>query len=72
MSVLDLRLIENLLTAKDVAQKLNIHPKTVYEWVKLNRIPAVRIGRIVRFEKQKIDEWLRKKGAHYDKKNSHL
>ncbi|MCB9073728.1 MAG: helix-turn-helix domain-containing protein [Bdellovibrionaceae bacterium] len=72
MSVIDLRLIENLLTVKDVAQMLGVSPKTVYEWVKLNRIPAVRLGRALRFDKQKIAEWLRTKGVHYDKKKSRL
>lgn len=63
-------LFENLITAKEVAEMLGIHHKTVYEWVRENRIPFVRIGRCVRFRPHELAEWLRKKGAHYGKANA--
>lgn len=68
MSTPNLLFFDNLMTAKEVGLKLGVNPKTVYAWAKANRIPHVRLGRALRFKPNDLAEWLRKKGAHYDKK----
>jgi len=41
---------DDTLTVKQLADKLNIHPNTVYAHVARGRIPAMRIGRALRFD----------------------
>ena len=51
---------ERLLTAKDVAEILNIRPKRVYEL----SIPAVRISdRQLRWRKETLERWIREREA---------
>lgn len=38
-----------LLTAKQLAEQLQIHPKTVYRLAREGKIELIRIGRSVRF-----------------------
>ncbi|HDK26745.1 MAG TPA: DNA-binding protein [Candidatus Atribacteria bacterium] len=50
----------NYLTAKQVAEYLQVKPLTVYQWARTNKIPAIKIGRIWRFNKEVIDDFLKK------------
>ena len=47
-----------LLTIKDVSAWLNIKPSTLYLWAAQDRIPSQRIHGLVRFEREKVTEWL--------------
>ncbi len=51
---------ERLLTIDEVAEFLHVNPMTVYAWVKEGKIPAFKIGKVWRFRKTEIDEWLKK------------
>jgi len=51
---------EKLLTIKELAKYLDIHKITLYRWVKQKKIPAVKIGKLWRFKKDKIDAWFEK------------
>jgi len=53
--------MEEYLTAKQVAKYLQVKPLTIYQWARTNKIPAVKIGRIWRFKKGLIDNFLEKK-----------
>lgn len=53
--------MEEYLTAKQVGKYLQVKPLTVYQWAKTNKIPAVKIGRIWRFKRVVIDNFLEKK-----------
>ena len=48
-----------LLTVKDLAEQLQIKPATLYAWAAQDKIPCLKIHGVVRFEAQKIDEWLK-------------
>lgn len=50
-----------LLTILEVADYLNIKQKTIYAKVEAGEIPYYRIGRLLRFTKDEIDEWLKTK-----------
>ncbi|MEA2087224.1 MAG: helix-turn-helix domain-containing protein [Candidatus Caldatribacteriota bacterium] len=52
--------MEEYLTAKQVAKYLQVKPLTVYQWARTNKIPAVKIGRIWRFKRDVIDNFLEK------------
>ena len=51
---------ERLLTIYEVAEFLHINAMTVYSWVRDGKIPAFKIGKVWRFRKTEIDEWLKK------------
>lgn len=47
-----------LLTVEELAKYLKIKPDTIYKKVKRGEIPAIKLGKIVRFSKEKIDQWI--------------
>ena len=51
---------KRLLTIDEIAEFLHMNPMTVYSWVKDGKIPAFKIGKVSRFRKTEIDEWLKK------------
>ena len=53
--------MEEYLTAKQVAKYLQVKPLTIYQWARTDKIPAVKIGRVWRFKKDLIDNFLEKK-----------
>ena len=48
----------NLMTIDDVADYLRITRRTIYEWLKTNKIPAIKLVGQWRFKRDKIDAWL--------------
>ncbi len=52
---------ENLLKVKEVAEKIRLHPQTLYQMCNNEQIPHMKIGetqRSIRFDVDKIDKWL--------------
>jgi len=54
---------KEILTTKEVADYLSIHPLTVHKYAREGRIPAFRIGTDWRFHKKYIERWIREKSA---------
>lgn len=50
-----------LMTIEDLADYLKVTRRTIYEWLKNNKIPAVKLIGQWRFRKEKIDAWLEDK-----------
>ena len=48
-----------LLTLEEVADYLRVTKKTIYRLLERNSIPATKVGRQWRFDKDSIDVWLR-------------
>lgn len=46
------------MTIEDLADYLKVTRRTIYDWVKHNKIPAVKLVGQWRFKKDKIDAWL--------------
>ncbi|MEI6631630.1 MAG: helix-turn-helix domain-containing protein [bacterium] len=46
------------MTMEDLAEYLKVTRRTIYEWLKHNKIPAVKLVGQWRFKKDKIDAWL--------------
>jgi excisionase family DNA binding protein len=47
-----------MLTLTELAQYLSLHECTVRKYAAAGRIPAMRIGRVWRFDKEDIDRWI--------------
>ncbi len=53
-----------LLTAEDVAGILQVPKASVYELIRLKRLPVVRIGRLVRVPEDELRSWIATGGTH--------
>lgn len=49
---------KELLTIDEVADYLRVKKRTIYEWLKKGKIPAIKTVGQWRFKKEKIDWWL--------------
>ncbi len=52
--------IQRLLTARDAAKYLCISERKLWSMTQTEEIPAVRLGRAVRYDKQDLDEFISK------------
>jgi len=57
------RMRMRLLTLREVAQYLQVHPGTVYRLVKAGQLRAARVGRDLRFDVRELDDWVAKGGT---------
>jgi excisionase family DNA binding protein len=46
------------MTTKEMAEYLKLHEITICKYAGEGRIPAIRIGRVWRFDRDVIDEWI--------------
>lgn len=51
----------SFMTVGEIAQLLNVAEKTIRKYVWQRTIPYVKIGGHVRFDKLKIQEWIRER-----------
>jgi len=49
---------KEFLNIKEVSQYLGIKISTLYFYVENGDIPHYRIGRLIRFKKQEVDQWM--------------
>lgn len=54
-----------LMTIDDLAEYLRVTRRTIYGWVKQNKIPALKLVGQWRFRKDKIDAWLEDKSKQH-------
>jgi excisionase family DNA binding protein len=47
-----------LLKTDEAAELLSIKPWTLRSWVSEGRIPFVKLGRLVRFNEKRLEEWI--------------
>jgi excisionase family DNA binding protein len=46
-------------SVEEIALHLGIKKDTVYKWVSKNYMPAHKVGRLLKFDKSEIDEWVK-------------
>ena len=49
---------KGLLSVDELAVYLGVSRWSVYQWINQRRVPYVKIGRLVRFDKVEIKRWL--------------
>lgn len=52
-------MIQEVMTAGQLARYLQLDEQTIYRKARSGQIPAVHIGKVLRFKKEVIDGWLR-------------
>lgn len=51
------------LSVDEIAAYLGIKRDTVYKWIAEKQMPAHRMGRLWKFRKDEVDEWVKSGGA---------
>jgi excisionase family DNA binding protein len=51
------------LSVDEIAAYLGIKRDTVYKWIAEKHMPAHRMGRLWKFRKEDVDEWVKTGGA---------
>lgn len=51
------------LSVNEIADYLGVAPDSVYRWIEGKGMPAHRLGRLWKFRKDEVDEWVRSGGA---------
>jgi len=51
------------LSVDEIATHLGIKRDTVYNWIAEKQLPAHRIGRLWKFNKDEVDLWVREGGG---------
>lgn len=49
---------ERLLNTREVAARLLVQPRTVADWARNGRLPAYRLGRLIRFKWDEVERAL--------------
>ena len=60
---------KKVLTVKDIADYLDVHPMTIYKHVKDGNIPAFKVGASWRIRKESIKKWM-EENEHGREKNT--
>jgi len=53
------------LSVLEIAAYLGIKKNTVYKWVALEKIPAHKVGRLWKFNRNEVDAWVRGGGTDH-------
>jgi excisionase family DNA binding protein len=56
------------LSVDEICQYLGVSKDTVYKWIDKKNLPGHRIGRLWKFKRAEVDEWVRKGGAGNEEK----
>jgi len=50
--------VAQIMTTNEIAEYLKLHPITIIKYAREGKIPATRIGKVWRFDKELIDQWI--------------
>ncbi|MBW1698993.1 MAG: helix-turn-helix domain-containing protein [Deltaproteobacteria bacterium] len=51
------------ISVEEIAVYLGVKRDTVYKWIDRRNMPAHKVGRLWKFRKDEVDEWVRSGGA---------
>jgi excisionase family DNA binding protein len=51
------------LSITEICKYLGVSSDTVYKWIDKHEMPAHRMGRLWKFKKDEVDEWVKAGGA---------
>lgn len=51
------------LSVDEIAAHLGVKRDTIYKWIDEKSLPAHRLGRLWKFKKEEVDEWVLKGSA---------
>ncbi|MDD5070169.1 MAG: helix-turn-helix domain-containing protein [Candidatus Omnitrophica bacterium] len=54
------KIAPRLMSVDELADYLGLQKQTIYNWLHQKKISGLKIGKVWRFDREYIDEWLRK------------
>jgi len=60
------------LSIEELSKYISAQKGTIYAWTHMRKIPYSKVGRILRFDKQEIDRWMKKKKVKVFDYKKHL
>lgn len=54
---------EPWVSTKEISEHLGVTIETVRKWIKAKTIPCCRMGKLWKFKKSEVDEWVKSGGA---------
>lgn len=51
------------LSVEEIGEYLGVSKDTVYSWISSKKMPGHRVGRLWKFKKDEVDEWVRLGGS---------
>ncbi|WAC06733.1 MAG: helix-turn-helix domain-containing protein [Thermodesulfobacteriota bacterium] len=60
---------KQLLDTTKASQFLGISKNTLYEWIVQKKVPHVKVGRLVKFRREDLEEWLKQRTKEEEKKD---
>ena len=51
------------LSVDDIAEHLGVVKASIYRWIESRGLPAHRVGKLWRFNKDEVDQWVRRGGT---------
>ncbi len=62
---------ERWLSIHEIAAHIGVKQETVYTWIAKKGLPAHKVGRLWKFNREEVDEWVRSgKGASGGKRKA--
>jgi excisionase family DNA binding protein len=58
------------LSVDEICKYLGVSNDTVYKWIDKHDMPAHRMGRLWKFKKDEVDEWVKAGGADQTKRET--
>ena len=52
------------LSVDEICKYLGVSKDTIYKWLDKSTMPGHRIGRLWKFKRDEVDEWVRNGGAN--------
>ena len=52
-------LVSGLIGIQEAAHYTGVSPTTLYKWVSQRKIPYIKMGRLVKFDPVKLEEWIK-------------
>ncbi|WUR16048.1 helix-turn-helix domain-containing protein [[Empedobacter] haloabium] len=62
---------EPWISVEQIAEHLGVTRDSVYRWIDRKGLPAHRVGRLWKFQRAEVDEWVRAGGADEDVQRGH-
>lgn len=50
---------ERFITLRELAEYLSVSEALIYKWSERQKIPGYKIGRVWRFKKSEMDDWIK-------------
>ena len=67
--LLEIKMEDRWLSVDEIADHLGIKRDTVYKWISEREMPGHKIGRLWKFKKDQVDEWVKSGGGRRTNNN---